>query len=65
MVYNFLITCPLYFDVRKKLRVDVARHFPQLQEEDVSNLIPLKEDVSCMRLFTHKGEAVKAYMVSV
>ena len=47
------------------MRADILKTFPVLGEDDINNLVPLKEDVSCMKIFTHKGDAVKSYMASI
>ncbi|XP_033101081.1 eukaryotic translation initiation factor 2D-like isoform X2 [Anneissia japonica] len=40
---------------RRKLRSQVSQQFVQLSDEDVGQLIPNKEDMSVMKLYTHSG----------
>ena len=49
---------------RRKFRLQMSQYFPVLQEDEVSKLVPLKEDVSTMKLYCSKGESVLAYTVS-
>ncbi|KAF2352948.1 PUA-like domain [Trinorchestia longiramus] len=47
---------------KKKLRVQMSQQFPGLSEEDVHQLVPLKEDVAAMKLYSHKGENTVVYL---
>uniref|UniRef100_A0A2P2I1D3 Eukaryotic translation initiation factor 2D-like n=2 Tax=Hirondellea gigas TaxID=1518452 RepID=A0A2P2I1D3_9CRUS len=47
---------------KKKLRVLLSQQFSALPEEEVHKLVPLKDDVSTMKIFCHKGEPSLAYM---
>ncbi|KAM5238606.1 eukaryotic translation initiation factor 2D isoform 1-T1 [Ctenodactylus gundi] len=46
---------------RRKLRTDVTSAFPTLGTDQVSELIPGKEELNVMKLYTHKGVAVTVY----
>lgn len=46
---------------RRKLRADVAAAFPGLSAEQLVELIPNKEELNVIRIYTHKGEAVTVY----
>ncbi|XP_033618118.1 eukaryotic translation initiation factor 2D isoform X3 [Fukomys damarensis] len=46
---------------RRKLRADVTAAFATLGTDQVSELIPGKEELNIVKLYTHKGDAVTAY----
>ncbi|KAJ6659907.1 hypothetical protein lerEdw1_018363 [Lerista edwardsae] len=46
---------------RRKLRADVAASFPTLTSEQLSELVPNKEELNVIKLYTHKGEALTVY----
>ncbi|XP_068216132.1 eukaryotic translation initiation factor 2D-like isoform X2 [Palaemon carinicauda] len=48
---------------RKKLRAELAQVFPLLTSEDLTKLIPNKEDVTLIRMHCYKGENVHVYQV--
>ncbi|XP_060228035.1 eukaryotic translation initiation factor 2D isoform X2 [Meriones unguiculatus] len=47
---------------RRKLRADVTAAFPTLGTDQVSELIPGKEELNIVKLYAHKGDAVTVYM---
>ncbi|NXS06725.1 EIF2D factor, partial [Neodrepanis coruscans] len=47
---------------RRKLRSDVAAAFPSLGAEQLAELIPNKEELNVIKIYTHKGEALTVYM---
>ncbi|XP_040841503.1 eukaryotic translation initiation factor 2D isoform X4 [Ochotona curzoniae] len=47
---------------RRKLRADVAAAFPALGMDQVSELVPGKEDINIVKLYAHRGDAVTVYM---
>ncbi|NWQ59491.1 EIF2D factor, partial [Neopipo cinnamomea] len=47
---------------RRKLRSDVAAAFPNLSAEQLAEFIPNKEELSVIKIYCHKGEAVTVYM---
>uniref|UniRef100_A0A8D2DYN0 Eukaryotic translation initiation factor 2D n=1 Tax=Sciurus vulgaris TaxID=55149 RepID=A0A8D2DYN0_SCIVU len=47
---------------RRKLRTDVTSAFPTLGTDQVSMLIPGKEELNIVKLYAHKGDAVTVYM---
>ncbi|XP_067012499.2 eukaryotic translation initiation factor 2D [Anabrus simplex] len=47
---------------RKKLRAELLQQFP-LTEENLQELMPNKEVISCAKLHTHAGDAVLVYSV--
>lgn len=46
---------------RRKLRADVTAAFPTLGTDQVSELIPGKEELNIVKLYAHKGDAVTVY----
>ncbi|KAJ7331729.1 hypothetical protein JRQ81_013909 [Phrynocephalus forsythii] len=46
---------------RRKLRSDVAATFPTLTSEQLSEILPNKEELNVIKLYTHKGEALTVY----
>uniref|UniRef100_A0A8C9Q1V0 Eukaryotic translation initiation factor 2D n=1 Tax=Spermophilus dauricus TaxID=99837 RepID=A0A8C9Q1V0_SPEDA len=46
----------------RKLRADVTSAFPTLGTDQVSVLIPGKEELNIVKLYAHKGDAVTVYM---
>ncbi|XP_012314718.1 eukaryotic translation initiation factor 2D isoform X2 [Aotus nancymaae] len=47
---------------RRKLRADVTTAFPTLGTDQVSELVPGKEDLNIVKLYAHKGDAVTVYV---
>uniref|UniRef100_A0A8C3T1C2 Eukaryotic translation initiation factor 2D n=1 Tax=Chelydra serpentina TaxID=8475 RepID=A0A8C3T1C2_CHESE len=46
---------------RRKLRTDVAAAFPALSSEQLSELVPNREELNIVKLYAHKGDAVTVY----
>uniref|UniRef100_G3RGZ7 Eukaryotic translation initiation factor 2D n=1 Tax=Gorilla gorilla gorilla TaxID=9595 RepID=G3RGZ7_GORGO len=47
---------------RRKLRADVTTAFPTLGTDQVSELVPGKEELNIVKLYAHKGDAVTVYV---
>ncbi|XP_070251855.1 eukaryotic translation initiation factor 2D isoform X3 [Myotis yumanensis] len=47
---------------RRKLRADVAAAFPALGTDQASELVPGKEELSILKLYAHRGDAVTVYV---
>ncbi|XP_032734387.1 eukaryotic translation initiation factor 2D isoform X3 [Lontra canadensis] len=47
---------------RRKLRADVAAAFPTLGTDQVSALVPGKEELNIVKLYAHRGDAVTVYV---
>ncbi|XP_075853017.1 eukaryotic translation initiation factor 2D isoform X2 [Microcebus murinus] len=47
---------------RRKLRADVAAAFPTLGTDQVSELVPGKEELNILKLYAHRGDAVTVYV---
>ncbi|KAG7161306.1 Eukaryotic translation initiation factor 2D-like [Homarus americanus] len=48
---------------RKKLRAELFQAYPSLTSNDLSKLMPNKEDVTLVRMYCYKGESVNVYQV--
>ncbi|NXX37989.1 EIF2D factor, partial [Tricholaema leucomelas] len=46
---------------RRKLRADVAAAFPSLSADQLTELIPNKEELNVIKIYSHKGEPVTVY----
>ncbi|XP_025253703.1 eukaryotic translation initiation factor 2D isoform X2 [Theropithecus gelada] len=47
---------------RRKLRADVTTAFPTLGTDQVSELVPGKEELNIVKLYAYKGDAVTVYV---
>lgn len=47
---------------RRKLRADVTAAFPTLGTDQVSALVPGKEELNVVKLYAHRGDAVAVYV---
>ncbi|XP_064129361.1 eukaryotic translation initiation factor 2D isoform X3 [Loxodonta africana] len=47
---------------RRKLRADVTAAFPTVGTDQVSELVPGKEELNVVKLYAHKGDAVTVYV---
>ncbi|XP_075385676.1 eukaryotic translation initiation factor 2D isoform X1 [Tenrec ecaudatus] len=47
---------------RRKLRAEVTAAFPSIGAEQVSELVPGKEELNVVKLYAHKGDAVTVYV---
>lgn len=48
---------------RRKLKADLLAAFPSLSADELSELIPNKEECSVVKIYAHKGEAVTLYVL--
>uniref|UniRef100_A0A8C9VVG5 Eukaryotic translation initiation factor 2D n=1 Tax=Scleropages formosus TaxID=113540 RepID=A0A8C9VVG5_SCLFO len=48
---------------RRKLRADVSAAFPALSGDDVSALVPSKEELNVVKAYAHRGDAVTLYVL--
>ncbi|CAL8367753.1 unnamed protein product [Lota lota] len=48
---------------RRKLKVDVSTAFPLLSQEELSELVPNKEEINVVKVYAHKGDAVTLYIL--
>ncbi|XP_037099169.1 eukaryotic translation initiation factor 2D [Syngnathus acus] len=47
---------------RRKLKADIAAAFPSLSSDELSELVPNKEEFNVVKIYTHKGDAVTIYV---
>ncbi|XP_037680792.1 eukaryotic translation initiation factor 2D [Choloepus didactylus] len=47
---------------RRKLRADVTAAFPTIGTDQVSELVPGKEELNIIKLYAHRGDAVTVYV---
>uniref|UniRef100_A0A674BNX6 Eukaryotic translation initiation factor 2D n=1 Tax=Salmo trutta TaxID=8032 RepID=A0A674BNX6_SALTR len=50
-------------DVWRKLKADISTAFPSLSVEELSELVPNKEELNVVKIYAHKGDAVTLYML--
>ncbi|XP_040007517.1 eukaryotic translation initiation factor 2D [Xiphias gladius] len=48
---------------RRKLKADVSAAFPSLSAEELSELVPNKEELNVVKIYAHKGDAVTLYVL--
>ncbi|XP_034552244.1 eukaryotic translation initiation factor 2D [Notolabrus celidotus] len=48
---------------RRKLKADLSAAFPSLSADDLSELIPNKEELNVVKIYAHKGDAVTLYVL--
>lgn len=48
---------------RRKLKADLSAAFPSLSAEELSELIPNKEELNVVKIYAHKGDAVTLYVL--
>uniref|UniRef100_A0A3Q0SZL7 Eukaryotic translation initiation factor 2D n=1 Tax=Amphilophus citrinellus TaxID=61819 RepID=A0A3Q0SZL7_AMPCI len=48
---------------RRKLKADLSAAFPSLSADEVSELVPNKEELNVVKVYTHKGDAVTLYVL--
>ncbi|XP_029576092.1 eukaryotic translation initiation factor 2D [Salmo trutta] len=48
---------------RRKLKADISTAFPSLSVEELSELVPNKEELNVVKIYAHKGDAVTLYML--
>lgn len=51
-------------NLRRKLKADITAAFPSLPADELSNLIPNKEDLNVVKIYAHKGDAVTLYCMN-
>ncbi|KAM9856378.1 eukaryotic translation initiation factor 2D [Aulostomus maculatus] len=48
---------------RRKLKADIAAAFPSLSADELSELVPNKEEINVVKIYAHKGDAVTLYVL--
>lgn len=49
--------------LRRKLKADIASAFPSLGADDLSELVPNKEELNVVKIYAHKGDAVTLFVL--
>lgn len=59
-----LTDCLLFVPtLRRKLKAAISAAFPSLGADDLSELVPNKEEINVVKIYAHKGEAVTVYVL--
>ncbi|XP_035512069.1 eukaryotic translation initiation factor 2D [Morone saxatilis] len=48
---------------RRKLKADISAAFPSLSADEISELVPNKEELNVVKIYAHKGDAVTLYVL--
>lgn len=48
---------------RRKLKADISAAFPSLSADELSELVPNKEELNVVKVYAHKGDAVTLYVL--
>ncbi|XP_070695825.1 eukaryotic translation initiation factor 2D isoform X2 [Pempheris klunzingeri] len=48
---------------RRKLKADISTAFPSLSADELSELVPNKEELNVVKIYTHKGDAVTLFVL--
>lgn len=48
---------------RRKLKSDLATTFPSLSADELTELVPNKEELNVVKIYAHKGDAVTLYVL--
>uniref|UniRef100_UPI0037E8580A eukaryotic translation initiation factor 2D n=1 Tax=Semicossyphus pulcher TaxID=241346 RepID=UPI0037E8580A len=48
---------------RRKLKADISAGFPSLSAEELTELVPNKEELNVVKIYAHKGDAVTLYVL--
>ncbi|XP_070825191.1 eukaryotic translation initiation factor 2D isoform X1 [Chaetodon trifascialis] len=48
---------------RRKLKADISTAFPSLSADELSELVPNKEELNVVKIYAHKGDAVTLYVL--
>ncbi|KAM7404907.1 hypothetical protein PAMP_012211 [Pampus punctatissimus] len=48
---------------RRKLKADISSAFPALSADELSELVPNKEELNVVKIYAHKGDAVTLYVL--
>lgn len=55
--------CMGLFLFRRKLKADIAAAFPSLSADELSELVPNKEELNVVKVYAHRGDAVTLYVL--
>lgn len=48
---------------RRKLRADISAAFPSLSPDELSELVPNKDELNVVKVYAHKGDAITFYVL--
>ncbi|XP_044067813.1 eukaryotic translation initiation factor 2D [Siniperca chuatsi] len=48
---------------RRKLKADISAAFPSLSADELSELVPNKEELNVVKIYAHKGDAVTLFVL--
>ncbi|KAK9514829.1 hypothetical protein VZT92_025516 [Zoarces viviparus] len=48
---------------RRKLKADISAAFPSLTADELSELVPNKEELNVVKIYAHKGDSVTLYVL--
>ena len=51
------------FFYRKKLRQELGRQYPLIDEDELTEIIPTKEEMLTMKIYTHSGQTAQVYVL--
>lgn len=63
MVDNFFWQLINIFFCRRKLRADISAAFPSLSPDELSELVPNKDELNVVKVYAHKGDAITFYVL--
>ncbi len=61
--YNPLTETLFFLTCRRKLKSDIATTFPSLSADELTALVPNKEELNVVKIYAHKGDAVTLYVL--
>lgn len=59
LILTSLVSVP-----RRKLKADISAALPSLTADELSELVPNKEELSVVKIYAHKGDAVTLYVLN-
>ena len=63
MIYWYFRCLHFYYTYRKKLRAEIGNQYPGIPAEQLRDVVPNKEEMSVMKLYSHAGHNVIVYIL--
>lgn len=63
MSYSVNETFTFVLVFRRKLKSDISAAFPSLSADELSELVPNKQELNVVKIYAHKGDAVTLYVL--
>uniref|UniRef100_A0A4W5K0E9 Eukaryotic translation initiation factor 2D n=1 Tax=Hucho hucho TaxID=62062 RepID=A0A4W5K0E9_9TELE len=60
---TYLLNVFAFRSKKRKLKADISTAFPSLSAEELSELVPNKEELNVVKIYAHKGDAVTLYVL--